>query len=83
LPGLQRAFLRAGSRAVIATLWTVEDIYAAEFAADFYRRYIDGIPASQALSETQHAWIAPVAGLSVREQAYRRMTAWAHAIYSE
>ena len=39
--------------------------------------------ASQALSETQRAWIAPIAGLSVREQAYRRMTAWAHAFYSE
>jgi tetratricopeptide (TPR) repeat protein len=83
LPGMQRAFLRAGSRAVIATLWPVEDIYASEFAADFYRRYFGGMRASQALSETQRAWIAPVAGLSAREQSYRRMTAWAHAIYSE
>jgi len=39
--------------------------------------------AAQALSETQRAWIAPIAGLSAREQSYRRMTAWAHAIYSE
>ena len=83
LPGMQRAFLRAGSRAVIATLWPVEDIYAREFAADFYRRYFGGMRASQALSETQRAWIAPVSGLSAREQSYRRMTAWAHAIYSE
>jgi CHAT domain-containing protein len=83
LPGMQRAFLRAGSRAVIATLWPVEDIYASEFAADFYRRYFGGMRASQALSETQRAWIAPVAGVSAREQSYRRMTAWAHAIYSE
>jgi CHAT domain-containing protein len=83
LPGLQRAFLRAGSRGVIATLWPVEDIYAGSFAADFYRLYIGGMRASLALSETQRAWIAPIAGLSVREQAYRRMTAWAHAFYSE
>jgi len=83
LPGMQRAFLRAGSRAVIATLWPVEDIYASEFAADFYRRYFGGMRASQALSETQRAWTAPMAGLSAREQSYRRMTAWAHAIYSE
>jgi CHAT domain-containing protein len=83
LPGLQRAFLRAGSRAVIATLWSVEDVYASQFAADFYRRYFGGMRASQALSEAQRAWIAPVTGLSVREQGYRRMTAWAHAIYTE
>ncbi len=83
LPGMQRAFLRAGSRAVIATLWPVEDIYASEFAADFYRRYFGGMRASQALSETQRAWIAPIAGLSAREQSYRRMTALAHAIYSK
>ena len=83
LPGMQRAFLRAGSRVVIATLWPVEDIYASEFAADFYRRYFGGMRAAQALSETQRAWIAPIAGLSAREQSYRRMTAWAHAIYSE
>lgn len=43
LPGLQRAFLRAGSRGVIATLWPVEDIYATTFAADFYRRYFGGM----------------------------------------
>jgi hypothetical protein len=39
--------------------------------------------ASQALSETQRAWIAPIAVLSAREQSYRRMTALAHAIYSK
>jgi len=83
LPGLQRAFLRAGSRAVIATLWSVEDVYASEFAADFYHRYIGGMPASEALSETQRAWVAPVTGLSAREHAYRLMTAWAHAFYTE
>ena len=83
LPGLQRAFLRAGSRGVIATLWPVEDMYASEFAASFYRLYIGGMRASQALSETQRAWLAPKAGLSAREHAHRRMTAWAHAFYSE
>ena len=32
MPGLQRAFLRAGARGVIATLWPVEDVYASQFA---------------------------------------------------
>jgi CHAT domain-containing protein len=82
MPGLQRAFLRAGARGVIATLWPVEDVYASQFAADFYRRYINGMPASRALAETQRAWMQTVAGLPATEQAHRRLTAWAHAYYT-
>jgi CHAT domain-containing protein/tetratricopeptide (TPR) repeat protein len=81
MPGLQRAFLRAGARGVIATLWPVEDVYASQFATDFYRRYINGMPASRALAETQRAWMQPVAGLRATEQAHRSRTAWAHAYY--
>ncbi len=82
MPGLQRAFLRAGARGVIATLWPVEDVYASQFATDFYRRYISGMPASRALAETQRAWMRPVAGIRATEQAHRSMTAWAHAYYT-
>lgn len=82
LPGLQRAFLRAGARGVIATLWPVEDVYASQFAADFYRRFTGGTPASQSLSETQRAWAAPLAGASASEQAHRRLTAWAHVFFA-
>ncbi len=83
LPGLQRAFLRAGARGVIATLWSVEDVYAGQFAADFYRRYTQGLSASQALGETQRAWMEPAPGIRESEQAYRRMTAWAHVLYAQ
>ena len=83
LPGLQRAFLRAGARGVIATLWPVEDVYASQFAADFYRRFTTGMPASQALSETQRAWMEPAPGIRESEQVHRRMTAWAHAYYAQ
>ena len=82
LPGLQRAFLRAGARGVIATLWPVEDVYASQFASDFYRRYTSGMPAAEALSETQRDWMNPVPGLRASEQMPRRMTAWAHAFYA-
>jgi CHAT domain-containing protein len=82
MPGLQRAFLRAGARGVIATLWPIEDVYAAQFAADFYRRYAAGWPPARSLSETQRAWMQPVADISAREQAYRRLTAWAHVYYT-
>ncbi len=82
LPGLQRAFLRAGARGVIATLWPVEDLYASQFAADFYRRYTAGTGAAQSLSATQRAWLAPLPGASASEQAHRRLTAWAHAFFA-
>jgi len=81
--GMQSAFLRAGARGVVATLWPVEDAYASQFARDFYSRYVAGIPASQALSETQRAWTHPAAGIREGEQGYRRMTAWAHAFYAQ
>lgn len=83
MPGLQRAFLRAGAHGVIATLWPVDDVYASQFAADFYRRYTQGMPAAQALSETQRAWLELARGLRENEQAYRRMTAWAHVFYAQ
>ena len=79
---MQRAFLRAGARGVIATFWPVEDVYASQFAADFYRRYTKGKSAAQALSETQRAWLQPSPDVRENEQAYRRMTAWAHVFYT-
>jgi CHAT domain-containing protein len=83
LPGLQRAFLRAGARGVIATLWPVEDVYASQFASDFYRRYTAGVPAPQALSETQRAWMQPAPDTRDTEQIHRRITAWAHVFYAQ
>ena len=46
MPGLQRAFLRAGARGVIATLWPIEDAYASQFSTEFYKRYTAGMPGS-------------------------------------
>jgi CHAT domain-containing protein len=81
MPGLQRAFLRAGARGVIATLAPIEDVLAQEFAADFYARYTSGVPASQALSDTQRAWLAPKPGLGADAQLRRRVTALSHAYF--
>lgn len=82
MPGLQSAFLRAGARGVIATLWPIEDVLAREFTADFYRRYTGGQSAAQALSETQRMWLAPKAGASDAEQARRHINALAHGFYT-
>jgi len=82
MPGLQNAFLRAGARGVIATLWPIEDVLAREFTADFYQRFTRGKSAVQALGETQRLWLAPKAGASEAEQVRRRITAMAHAYFS-
>jgi CHAT domain-containing protein len=82
MPGLQSAFLRAGARGVIATLWPIEDVLAREFSADFYRRYTAGADAALALSETQRAWLSPRPGASDAEQRRRRVNAIAHVYFA-
>ena len=82
MPGLQSAFLRAGARGVIATLWPIEDVLAREFSADFYRRYTSGQSAAQALSETQRAGSRRRRAPSEAEQPRRRITALAHGFYA-
>jgi CHAT domain-containing protein len=82
MPGLQRAFLRAGARGVIATLAPIEDVLAQQFSEDFYSRYTKGVPAARALSETQRAWLAPKPGMSEEEQLRRRIMALVHAYYA-
>jgi len=81
MPGLQRAFLRAGARNVIATLTPVEDVLAQQFAADFYTQYTAGVPAARALGETQRAWLVRKPGMSEEEMARRRVTALSHAFF--
>jgi len=54
---LARAFLYAGARNVIATLWRVEDRGAAEFAARFYR-HLSAVPAAEALALAQRDMLA-------------------------
>ena len=61
---LARAFLYAGARNVVATLWRVDDEGAAAFAAQYYRRLGAAGPVA-ALAEAQRAmaadprWAAP------------------------
>ncbi len=82
MPGLQHAFLRAGARGVIATLWPIEDVLARDFSSDFYERFTAGTPASLALRETQRAWLAGQDGHDGDEAMRRRITALAHAYYT-
>jgi CHAT domain-containing protein len=47
--GLPHAFLAAGARAVVVTLWRVEDQTAADFMTDFYREIAGGRQPAEAL----------------------------------
>lgn len=51
--GLASAFLAAGARAVLATLWTVDDAVAARFMERFYGALSDGESASGAVRSAQ------------------------------
>jgi tetratricopeptide (TPR) repeat protein/CHAT domain-containing protein len=51
--GLARAFLYAGSRGVVCSLWSVEDEQTAAFMKAMYGRLKDGKPAADALRDTR------------------------------
>jgi CHAT domain-containing protein len=54
---LNRAFQEAGAKAVLSTLWSVDDEGTNKFMQSFYRRFLQGMPAQQALQETQSEFI--------------------------
>ncbi len=51
--GLVQAFLQAGARQVLATLWAVSDESTADLAAAFHRRVARGVPVALALAEAK------------------------------
>jgi CHAT domain-containing protein len=65
--GLARAFLFAGSRQVVATLWPIADRPAFERMRDLYRALEEGDRVSDALGAAQRAAIA--AGVAPRDWA--------------
>jgi CHAT domain-containing protein len=70
---LAQAFLFAGARNVVATLWRIEDRSAAALAGSFYRSLRGSSPA-EALAEAQRTLI--------RTGAYRRPYYWAAYVVS-
>ena len=81
-PGLQRAFLRAGTHDVVATLWPIEDRLASAFAREFYASWNAGVSPAEALAHAQRAWISSSGGDSLQMSERKRVAAWAYAMYS-
>jgi CHAT domain-containing protein/tetratricopeptide (TPR) repeat protein len=56
--GLTRAFFFAGSRAVVAALWNLNDRFSAEFTERFYREIRSGRSTEESLRQAKLAFIA-------------------------
>ncbi len=56
--GLQRAFAIAGAKALIMTLWEINDSFTRKFMTDFYRRWMAGSTIKKAFRNTQLYMIA-------------------------
>ena len=56
--GLRRAFFLAGTRALLTTLWPVDDIVTRRFMERFYQLYLDGSSPRQALRQVQREFQA-------------------------
>jgi CHAT domain-containing protein len=55
--GLPHAFLAAGARGVLVTLWRIGDQSAAEFMREFYQELHQGRPAAEALRIVRRSWM--------------------------
>ncbi|MDF1811375.1 MAG: CHAT domain-containing protein [Verrucomicrobiales bacterium] len=55
--GMRRAFVMAGARNVMMTLWEILDDPTPEFMDDFYRRYLKIGNAPEALAQVQREWL--------------------------
>jgi CHAT domain-containing protein len=53
LCSLPLGFLYAGAKNILATLWNINDRYAALFVINFYRKWLSGKTYSQSLRETK------------------------------
>jgi CHAT domain-containing protein len=51
--GLRRAFVVAGAKTLVMSLWKVPDQQTQALIVDFYRRLLAGTPRGQALREAQ------------------------------
>ena len=52
--GIARAFLGAGARSVLVSLWAIDDEATLEFMKNFYQHLVKGISASESLNQTMN-----------------------------
>ena len=70
--GLAEAFLHAGAAAVIAPLWSIDDVAAKELALRFYGRvFRDGAPPAAVLRDERCAFAGPEGDGAATRLAYQ------------
>ena len=52
--GIARAFLGAGARSVLVSLWAIDDKATLEFMKNFYQHLVEGKSASEALNRAMN-----------------------------
>ena len=57
--GIARAFLGAGARSVLVSLWAINDEATLEFMKNFYQHLVKGISASESLNQTMNRMREP------------------------
>ena len=67
--GIARAFLGAGARSVIASLWAIEDKATMEFMRNFYEHLIAGHSASKSLNQAMKSMRESGESIEVRQWA--------------
>lgn len=58
--GLRRAFMVAGARSLLMTLWPVADETTAQIMKDFYAVALSGGNMAEALAVTQRQWLVKI-----------------------
>jgi CHAT domain-containing protein len=71
---LARPFLGAGARAVVATLWDIQDRASAEFFVVLHSKISRGLPAARAVAETQRQLLRDA------DPSVRTPSRWAWAV---
>lgn len=74
IASLASAFLQAGARGVVATLWDVQDEPSADLFRVFHRHLEEGRRPADALREAQRAF------LHSEQPDHRRLSTWASAV---
>ena len=70
--GMAEAFLHAGAAAVVAPLWSIDDVAAKELALRFYKRvFVDGATPASALREERSAYAGPGGDGAATRLAYQ------------
>jgi len=84
--GLRRAFVLAGARNLLISLWPVSDKITQDMMMRFYASYGEGKPLADALADAQVATIAhlrQVTSAGAQREAYAPVKLWAPFILQE